>query len=636
MPEVVPIPQGATVGYDQPQQSASPAPAGQPASGAGVVPIPEGATVGYGDETKAAPAAATPAPSLMDRAKGAAEAYNQVSSDVGTGILKGAGQTVHTVSNLINKIPLVGETLAPKQGVTALKEETTPKNTAEKVGVGVESVAEFLAGDAALSSLSVAKRLGMAEKLVEFAKTSPRLSAILTHGLTAMRGGTVVGGQELLHGATPAEALKTAGIAALTGAGTGAAIEGAGALKNLAADTLDRGVVQKPLIQGVREGTQKAAVDSGAKTTAVPRLTYKESPTGELGNMDRKVTSMVGDTKVGELHAQTTGVDGSEVTIRFNNLADDVNKGKGYGKAQLNTLISESAKDPKVKMVSSDIKTTEDAANVWKSMERDFPGAVKRQDFPDGNRKWTLDVQKWREANGPELAKQYEAGIRPVAEHPSISMAGEQTADAVYGIAKNDYEALDVATNGKFQRFRDKARNGIKQLSLLGTSAEDATKEASILNGMKTNEESMKDAFDEARKAGVNPEIIDRADKNFRQASALYEWDGVLKRAHTMGEGGTAGVSTADYLKHRPEALDVNYLRKRVEDMFKSGRLSDALGEQGARDMLNHVNDMHLKDAHILRNQKIAKAGAKIVGLAGLGGLGYHTVSMGSHIATGQ
>lgn len=85
MPEVVPIPQGATVGYES--QSASPAPAGQPASGAGVVPIPEGATVGYGDEPKTAPAATAPKEDFLSKTEGVIDTATKDIAGMGAGAL---------------------------------------------------------------------------------------------------------------------------------------------------------------------------------------------------------------------------------------------------------------------------------------------------------------------------------------------------------------------------------------------------------------------------------------------------------------------------------------------------------------------------------------------------------------------
>jgi hypothetical protein len=634
MANEVPVPQGATIGYDEGQSQ------GQIPNGPKTVPVPAGSTIGYGEtqgtNTQPNPEPTSELPSYATGFESGREEGPQVPTSqlqegerggvfgATVGAAKGAGSTVATGAELLSKIPGMDKVI-PKEGVTALRSMTTPENASEKIGYIAENLGEFFAGDEVLKGLSIAEKLGLAERVAQYAKTSPRVAAIINHGMTAARQAVVVGGQTFAHTGDVGESVKAGLTAGAIGAITGAGVEGAGALKDVLKDTLDTGIVQKPLIEGVRTAATKAAIDVGGTSTAVPRLTYQESPTGELGNMDRKVTTKVGDTVIGSADAQTTGANGEVVTIRGNNISDPVNRARGYGKAQLNRMITESAKGGKVKFINSDMSTSSDAQNVWKSLQRDFPDAVKRTDFPDkGRSQWTLDVGKWKEANGPEVAKQYEAGLQPVAEHPSITKNMEQAADAVYGMSKNDYDVLDEATNGRFQQFRDKAFNSRRQLQDLGTSEDDYKREASILKGLKDNEDSMREAFAEARAKGVDPALINRADANFRKSQAMYELDSVIKRAHTAGMGGTEGVSSAEYLKHRPEKLDLPYMRNRIETMFKSGRLSDALGDQGARDMLNQVNDAHLKETHILRNQHLAKYGGYAAGAAGLGAAAHY------------
>src|SRR6185312_2128517 len=105
MPETVPIPQGATFA---PVESAP----------SGGVPIPQGATIQSDESTETVQEQAPPAEAQDPRA------------GIGKGVLQGLGQTVGTVSGLLNKIPGIGETLAPKQGVTALESMSEPKTTA--------------------------------------------------------------------------------------------------------------------------------------------------------------------------------------------------------------------------------------------------------------------------------------------------------------------------------------------------------------------------------------------------------------------------------------------------------------------------------------------------------------------------
>jgi hypothetical protein len=67
---------------------------------------------------------------------------------VGTGLLKGIGegliQTGTALSPLINKIPYIGETLAPSAGIAGARELARPVNTSQTVGKAGEQIAEWL------------------------------------------------------------------------------------------------------------------------------------------------------------------------------------------------------------------------------------------------------------------------------------------------------------------------------------------------------------------------------------------------------------------------------------------------------------------------------------------------------------
>jgi hypothetical protein len=122
-----------------------------------------------------------------------------MAEDVGAGFVKGAGQTANTVSSVLNKIPVVGKYLAPTEGINAATEMETPTNTAQKVGVGAEGIAEFFLGDEALKGLSIAERLGMASKVAKLAESNPVIARIISGGLNAARTGTTSAAQSALH-----------------------------------------------------------------------------------------------------------------------------------------------------------------------------------------------------------------------------------------------------------------------------------------------------------------------------------------------------------------------------------------------------------------------------------------------------
>ncbi len=257
--------QTAQPAQSAPAQSVSvPTSAGTPAQSTGDI-FDQLASGTYKEQTP-------PAPSLASKVGDAVSKYGEFENDVSTGLWKGAGQTVGTVSNLINKIPVIGESLAPKAGVNALEQATTPTNTAQKVGVGAEGIAEFFLGDEALKGLSIAKKLGIAKRLAELAEESPRTAAIIQHGLASLRAGTVVTGQQLAHGATLPQALETGGEAALAGTVTGAAVEGAGALKNAVTPMVEPIVKGEKVAQPAAQAALRASAGSADTSVSLRKV----------------------------------------------------------------------------------------------------------------------------------------------------------------------------------------------------------------------------------------------------------------------------------------------------------------------------------------------------------------------------
>lgn len=207
-------------------------------------------------------------------------------TDIAKGVGEGALDTVNTVSSLINKIPVVGETLAPKQGIQAAESMAEAKSPAEKLGKFTEGIAEFILGDEALKSLSVAKRLGIAKSVAELAEKSPTLAKALDIGMNSVRTGTVAGGQALSHGATPTEAIETGTAAGLTGAAGDTIASGIeslvgktpSALSTAVAPSISRGTKTiageaVPVIEDV--GLQREAADA-EQMSQMKNVTNKE------------------------------------------------------------------------------------------------------------------------------------------------------------------------------------------------------------------------------------------------------------------------------------------------------------------------------------------------------------------------
>jgi hypothetical protein len=109
--------------------------------------------------------------------------------------LKGVGegmlQPVSAAAGLINKIPKVGETLAPSQGVNALQQMTTPATPGEKLGAREANVASAL-----IPVAEGAEEARAAGKLIPYAKRAVTgLVGSAVGGEAGKYGGRLIGGQ---------------------------------------------------------------------------------------------------------------------------------------------------------------------------------------------------------------------------------------------------------------------------------------------------------------------------------------------------------------------------------------------------------------------------------------------------------
>lgn len=212
---------------------------------------------------------------------------------------------------------------------------------------------------------------------------------------------------------------------------------------------------------------------------------------------------------------------------------------------------------------------------------------------------------------------------KPTAQ--SIRDVVKQTADAVHSKAKSIYADLDEATGGHVQRFSDRLQNIRLQLNALTGTEEDVQKEAALLKAQKETEESMEQAFADAEAQGVPREKVNEARETFKKSQALYDFDAQVKKSVSgMRPGVGDAVQTAKNAAKNPELIDPTKLFNRVNALYDSGRLQEAVGQEGADKLLQHVSDNLVQHKQILSNQAVAKSvGRKFVtGALGAAGAG--------------
>jgi hypothetical protein len=171
----------------------------------------------------------------------------------------------------------------------------------------------------------------------------------------------------------------------------------------------------------------------------------------------------------------------------------------------------------------------------------------------------------------------------PPIERQSIGDAVKKTADAFNARAKSVYAALDKATGGQFQRFENELREVNDSLSKLVKTPDEASMDTeAALDARKAKIEEARDAaFDRAREAGVDPKLIEGARADFKRSQALYDLDFQINKVRTGARPSNIHLLPED-LARDPEMLHPERLQKRLDTMYDSGRLQEAVGDANA------------------------------------------------------
>jgi hypothetical protein len=165
-----------------------------------------------------------------------------------------------------------------------------------------EGVLEFIAGDEALKTLSVAEKFGLGVKIAKLAEEHPAVAKLIHMGLSATRTGAVSGTQEAVHGGDLGDVATSAG----TGALTSFASEGLGALSKLA----------KPGTKTIAgEALQTSPIWKGAGTAAKLATENQEPAKAVISNVAKDSAQSVLDK---------FGKTASEDIISFGDAAKEV------------------------------------------------------------------------------------------------------------------------------------------------------------------------------------------------------------------------------------------------------------------------------------------------------------------------
>lgn len=218
-----------------------------------------------------------------------------------------------------------------------------------------------------------------------------------------------------------------------------------------------------------------------------------------------------------------------------------------------------------------------------------------------------------------------EFGVNPSAS-ASIRDVAKDVSDALQAKAKSAYQALDDAIGGRAQRFTDAIKNvqaKIRELNGIDPDQEGAFVEK--LNDLQeAHEKAMSEADQALKEQGKGQTakgLLEQANSDFRKSKAMLD---LSKQIRASAEGLRPELASGAKTPI-PEKLNTGKLTGRVNKMYDSGRLQDALGER-SKAFLQALNDSHVASQTAQAWSQLMKRGARYAAYGALPFGGYEMI----------
>jgi hypothetical protein len=601
--------------FDQAAQANAqpPQPAQAPTSPAG--PTPTGDIFDQAAQANAVPPATSTPPTGPTDAQTVSAAMGD--NSLMTGVNKGIGETAHTLGAAAGYLMPKGmrDRLALPTSFTqpGYLQSENGAETAGKVG---ESIAEFALGDEALKGLQMSEKLGIAQKLASMAKGSPYIARMLELGMNALRGGIATVPQQMVHGATPAEALKTGAAATVLGAGTGAAIEGASALADTPVGQAVKNVLhggQPGLQTGIHDAAQTATEQAEARSAALkatepvrvhpPEIDPAVKDHARLNPFppeEVKIKEFPGveaeEGKPAE-HPTTriTGPNGSSIELEMDGktarVKGIVNSGAlGDGQRLYDNAIAW-AKDSGFDSLEGDKTQTTAGKTAWQRIS-------ERHNARMTGGTPSIDL------TGSRPAGALPAPAAPTAPAAGVRTSVEDVSNAVKAKSQGIYKQLDEVSGGRWQRYDDALKNVQDKMDEVNGVDDDAYDRLETKrNDIETSQAQM---LEDMKGKGLDPGAADAAVAHYKQAMALRDLDKAVK-----------GATTGDVRVGGTENVNPKMFTARIQKLYDSGRLKQALGNDGADKLLKEAYSAKTTQDVRKWTIRVGLAAAAYVGLQG-------------------
>jgi hypothetical protein len=179
----------------------------------------------------------------------------------------------------------------------------------------------------------------------------------------------------------------------------------------------------------------------------------------------------------------------------------------------------------------------------------------------------------------------------------SVQDLGEQVGDSILARSKANYKLIDAATDGRFSG----TEQALKSVNQDLRSVTNDTEEQSLMTRKTRLEMQMNQMLDDAEAKGVPKTTVDAAKIDFKQAQAIYDTNHQIRMSTTgvrPGMQGSEGV---------PEAVNAKSLMNRLNKLYNSGRLQQAVGDDGANDLIGHSANAQTAAKKVASNVRNAK-----------------------------
>jgi len=198
-------------------------------------------------------------------------------------------------------------------------------------------------------------------------------------------------------------------------------------------------------------------------------------------------------------------------------------------------------------------------------------------------------------------------GVGPEAP-PSVRDAVQNVGDSIMSRSKAAFQQLDEASGGRFQRFSDTIENLRDKANEVAGIDDDAYDKLT----QKANdvEQAQSDLIDKLVADGkIDPDMAESAKTDYKQSQALYDLSQQVRNS-ASGLRPELGSGT-------PETIDPAKLSPRLNKLYDSGRLQQALGDEGAARLVQQVDEALRTKASALKTVKLVKNITKWAGIGG-------------------